>query len=166
LTIEEILGRSRSADKDNGANGDTPPEGTAECMGRRRPGMTDVTIRGIEDDVYAQFAAEAKRRGVSIGELTTKVMKEFVEGVSGKPVYRISDQPAITVSKNDLESTDGVVSFSDIEMLEFEDDVDWETFRNRVDKIVDVEVLVLPKSLSKFQVLTKARDVQMITSKK
>jgi hypothetical protein len=128
--------------------------------------MTDVTIRGIDDDVYARFAAEAKRRGVAIGELTTKVMKEFVEGSSGKPTYHISDQPALTVSKNDLESTDGVVSFSDIQMLEFDDDVDWETFRTRVDKIQDVEMLVLPKSLSKFQVLTKARDVQMITNRK
>ena len=33
--------------------------------------MTDVTIRGIEDDVYAKFTAEAKKRELSIGELTT-----------------------------------------------------------------------------------------------
>jgi hypothetical protein len=36
--------------------------------------MTDVTIRGIDDDVYSKFAAEAKRRGISIGELTTLAM--------------------------------------------------------------------------------------------
>ena len=127
--------------------------------------MTDVTIRGIEDDVYSSFAAEAKRRGVPIGELTTKVMKDFVEGSSGKVVYHISDLQQLTVSKNDLESTHGTVSFSDIAMLEFADDVDWETFKSRVDRIEDVRLVVLPKSISKFQFLTKSRDVQMVRSK-
>jgi len=139
---------------------------TAKEPKRRDPGMTDVTIRGIDDDVYARFAAEAKRRGTAIGELTTKVMREFVDASSGKPAYHISDLAQLTVSKNDLESIDGLVSFTDVETLEFADDVDWEIFKSKVERIEDVNVIVLPKSLSKFQVLTKARDVQMVKSKK
>jgi len=127
--------------------------------------MTDVTIRGIDDDVYSQFAAEAKRRGVAIGELTTKVMKDFVEDSSGKPIYRITDLAQLTVSKNDLESIDGQVSFSDIQMLEFADDVNWEIFKTKIDRIEDVAVVILPKSISKFQVLTKARDVATVKTK-
>jgi len=124
-----------------------------------------VTIRGIDDDVYSQFAAEAKRRGVAIGELTTKVMKDFVEDSSGKPIYRITDLAQLTVSKNDLESIDGQVSFSDIQMLEFADDVNWEIFKTKIDRIEDVAVVILPKSISKFQVLTKARDVATVKTK-
>ncbi len=165
MTIEEIIGKSRSNDKDNGANGDMSRQET-DRTGRRQSGMTDVTIRGIDDDVYARFAAEAKRRGASIGELTTKVMKDFVDSSAGKSVYKISDLAHLTVSKNDLDSIDGVVSLTDIQMLEFDDDVDWETFKTKVEKIEDVAVVVLPKSISKFQVLTKARDVSTIKSKK
>ncbi|MGD1060826.1 MAG: hypothetical protein ABR879_05155 [Methanomassiliicoccales archaeon] len=165
MTIEEILAGARVDNNNNGAKRDTNECGP-NAGSRKASGMTDVTIRGIEDDVYSNFAAEAKKRGIPIGELTTKVMKDFVEGSSGKAVYHICDLAQLTVSKNDLESTDGTVSLSDIEMLEFADDVDWETFRTRVDKIQDVELIVIPKSLSKFQVLTKARDVQMIRNKK
>ncbi len=165
VSIEELLGRSRSNDNNNGANGDTCKCGSAESSRRRGMDMTDVTIRGIDDDVYSQFAAEAKRRGVAIGELTTKVMKDFVEDSSGKPIYRITDLAQLTVSKNDLESIDGQVSFSDIQMLEFADDVNWEIFKTKIDRIEDVAVVILPKSISKFQVLTKARDVATVKTK-
>ncbi len=166
MSIEDMLRRARSNEKDNGANGDTSHYDATERSGRRGSEVTDVTIRGIDDDVYARFAAEAKRKGVAIGELTTSVMRDYVDASSGKPAYHISDLAQLTVSKNDLESVDGLVSFSDVDMLEFADDVDWEIFKTKVERIEDVRVIILPKSLSKFQVLTKARDVQMVRTKK
>ncbi len=127
--------------------------------------MTDVTIRGIDDDVYARFAAEAKKRGMAIGELATEVMREVVDkGIS--PSYRLKDLDMLNVSKTDLESVDGPVIFSDIELLNFEDDVTWPVFNEHVEAIRDVEMISLPKSLSKFQVLTKSKDVEAITNRK
>ena len=127
--------------------------------------MTDVTIRGIDDDVYARFAAEAKKRGMAIGELATEVMREMVDrGIS--PSYRLKDLDMLSVSKTDLESVDGPVIFSDIELLNFEDDVTWPVFNEHVEAIRDVEMISLPKSLSKFQVLTKSKDVEAITNRK
>ncbi len=166
MSIEDMFRRSRSEEKDNGANGDTSNCDAIERLTRRGSKMTDVTIRGIDDDVYARFAAEAKRKGIAIGELTTSVMRDYVDASSGKSAYHITDLTQLTVSKTDLESVDGLVSFSDIEMLEFDDDVDWDIFKTKVERIEDVRVVVLPKSLSKFQVLTKARDVQMVKTKK
>ena len=80
--------------------------------------MTDVCIRGVDDDVYARFAAEAKKRGLAIGELATEVMREVVDR-GASPSYRLKDLDMLSVSKADLESVDGPVIFSDIELLNF-----------------------------------------------
>lgn len=121
--------------------------------------MTDVTIRGIEDEVYAKFAAEAKRRGVSIGELATQAMRVMASEGPGS-AYAIRNQEDLSVSKADLMSLDGTVRFSNIETLRFEDDVDWEVFKAKVEGLDNIETVVLPRSLSKFQVLTRARSVE------
>ena len=126
--------------------------------------VTDVTIRGIDDDVYARFAAEAKKRGVPIGELTTTAMRDLLDKATG-PSYRIANLEYLSVSKNDLESMDGPVVLEDIEALEFEDDVDWPTFNQHVERVENVEAVLLPKTLSKFQLLTKAKNVDVVKSK-
>jgi hypothetical protein len=127
--------------------------------------MTDVTIRGINDEVYSRFAAEAKRRGISIGELTTMAMGTLI-AESCEPNYRIESIDMLVVSKEDLESLEGMVTLENIDMLEFDESVDWPTFNQRVKEISNVDLLVLPKGLSKFQVLTKSRNVELIRSKK
>jgi hypothetical protein len=127
--------------------------------------MTDVTIRGIDDETYSRFAAEAKRRGVSIGELTTQAMSSFIAADTG-PSYRIGDIDALTVSRSDLESLEGPVTLENIDMLEFDGTVDWPTFSQKVKRIENVDLLVLSKGLSKFQVLTKSKNVSLIRSKK
>ncbi|MBI0584155.1 MAG: hypothetical protein ISF22_08000 [Methanomassiliicoccus sp.] len=126
--------------------------------------MTDVTIRGIDDETYSRFAAEAKKRGVSIGELTTEAMRSLINETSG-PSYRIGDVNALVVSRTDLESLDGPVTLTDIDMLEFDESVDWPTFSQHVKSIRDVDLLLLPRGLTKFQILTKSKDVALIQSK-
>jgi hypothetical protein len=127
--------------------------------------MADVCIRGIDDETYARFAAEAKKRGMAIGELATEVMREVVSK-EASPSYRIKDLDTLNVSKTDLESVDGRIVFSDIAVLNFEDDVTWPVFNERVEMIKDVDMITLPKTLSKFQVLTKSKDVATITNRK
>jgi post-segregation antitoxin (ccd killing protein) len=126
--------------------------------------MTDVTIRGIDDDTYTQFAAEAKRRGVPIGELATQAMKAMISDTSA-PSYRIGNLEDLSVSKSDLESVEGTAIFENIENLSFDDTIDWPTFNQRVKSIANVETITLPRSLSKFQVLTKSKNVQDIRAK-
>ncbi len=58
--------------------------------------MADVTIRGIDDEVYARFTGEAKKRGISIGELTTIVMRALVDDPD---VTDISDRGACKLER-------------------------------------------------------------------
>ncbi|MFA5312059.1 MAG: hypothetical protein WC375_01930 [Methanomassiliicoccales archaeon] len=126
--------------------------------------MTDVTIRGIDDDVYSRFAAEAKKGGKAIGELTTEVMRAYVD--KDTPVsYKIQNIDKLTVSKIDLESMDGLIVFMNIDYLEFMDDVDWTLFKAHVDRIENVDKVVVPRSLSKFQILTRAKNVDKVMTK-
>jgi hypothetical protein len=127
--------------------------------------MTDVTIRGIDDDVYARFAAEAKKRGIPIGELTTQVMRDLVEEVSN-PGYCINNVDDLEVAKRDLESMDGSINFNNIDVLEFAEDVDWETFKVKVGSIVNVDKVIIPATLTKLQVLIKAKNVSEIRTRK
>lgn len=123
--------------------------------------MTDVTIRGIDDEVYSRFTAEAKKRSMSIGELTTLVMRALVSETSTR-TYRIGDLASLKVTKKDLDSLEGIVTFYDIKTLEFDDQIDWETFDKHIGAIVGVGTVKAPANITKFQVLTKCRAVNKV----
>jgi hypothetical protein len=126
--------------------------------------LTDVTIRGIDDDVYAKFTAEAKKRDLSIGELTTIVMRALVEDISTTN-YRIGNLNTLTVSRKDLESLKGPVMFQNIKMLEFAEDIDWDMFDRSVMSIKNCAKVLIPPSLTRFQVLTKCAMVSEVKTK-
>jgi len=126
--------------------------------------MTDVTIRGIDDDVYAKFTAEAKKRELSIGELTTIVMRALVEEI-GTTNYRISDLASLVITRKDLESLKGQVMLHRIKKLEFADDVDWDLFDRTVMSIKSSSIVLIPKSITRFQVLTKCNMVSEVRTK-
>ena len=126
--------------------------------------MTDVTIRGIDDDVYAKFTAEAKKRDLSIGELTTIVMRALVEEI-GTTNYRISDLNSLVITRKDLESLKGQVMLHRIKKLEIADDVDWDLFDRTVSSIKSSNVVLIPPSITRFQVLTKCSMVGEVKTK-
>lgn len=121
--------------------------------------MTDVTIRGIDDEVYSLFSAEARKKGVSIGELVTVVMRAFLGETAHISQDRISDMDVLEVSEKDLKSLTEKIAFSDIAKLEFKSDVSWESFVNHVSTIEDVEKLTCPKSFPKLALLTKCKNI-------
>lgn len=126
--------------------------------------MTDVTIRGIDDDVYAKFTAEAKKRELSIGELTTIVMRALVEEI-GTTNYRISDLASLVITRKDLESLKGQLMLHRIKKLEFADDVDWDLFDRTVMSIKSSAIVLIPQSITRFQVLTKCNMVSEVKTK-
>ena len=127
--------------------------------------VTDVTIRGIDDSVYSLFSAEARRRSVPIGELVTQVMRIFLEETDEKR-FTIEGQDELTLTRDELESVGGPIGFNGIKVLTIGDDVDWELFDKHVDEIRKSKTVVIPKSLTKLQVLTKCRNVDKIVRSK
>ncbi len=127
--------------------------------------MTDVTIRGIDDHVYSLFSAEARRRSVPIGELVTQVMRIFLEETNEKR-FTVEGQDELTITKDELKSVGGPISFSGIKNLTISEDIDWEIFDQYVDEIRKSKTVVIPNSLTKLQVLTKCRNVDKIVSGK
>lgn len=124
--------------------------------------MTDVTIRGIEDDVYARFSAEARMKGVSIGELVTLVMRAYLEESTGSDLG-VSNIHYVEVTEEDLKTLDGTVSFSNIPKLEFKPDVTWQSFSEHVTEIRSVARLIVPPTFPRLSLLTKCRNVGRIT---
>jgi hypothetical protein len=127
--------------------------------------VTDVTIRGIDDSVYSLFSAEARRRSIPIGELVTQVMRIFLEETSEKQ-FRIEGLDELALTKDELESVGGPVAFSGIKTLTISDDIDWESFNKYVAEIRKSKTVVIPKTLTKLQVLTKCRNVDEILQRK
>jgi len=147
-----------------------------------------VTIKGIDKELYEKAVQLSREMGMTAGELVNKALrmvmsvtdaatktvagavqavgesgKAFAEGAKGvKVVTGIDD---LTITKADLESSDSPVSFRGIKRLEFADDVDWDTFNAKVSSIVMCGTVVLPRSLPKLKVLEKCSMVNKVESK-
>jgi hypothetical protein len=64
-----------------------------------------------------------------------------------------------------LESVGGPIRFNDIKEIEISEDIDWAFFDKYVDEIRKSKTVIIPKSLTKLQVLTKCRNVDEILQK-
>lgn len=121
--------------------------------------MTDVTIRGIDKDVYSEFSAEARKKNVPIGELVTTVMRAFLEESSKDSQGRISYLDSLEVSQEDLEELEGTISFYHIGRLVFSNNVRWEIFSEKVSSIENVGKLTYPKSFPRLPFLTRCQTI-------
>ncbi|MDK2463803.1 MAG: hypothetical protein QI223_03390 [Candidatus Korarchaeota archaeon] len=147
----------------------------------------DVTIRGVDSDLYDRAAEIARRTGKTIGEIINEALGLFIdltEGIrsgiqplvdSAKEASRrigegltsavptvISDLEEIEVTKTDLEQFGRRVVFQNIDRLIFTDDVDAETFDKYVALIRNCEEVKPPKGVSKLLVLSKCRRVERL----
>ncbi len=121
--------------------------------------MTDVTIRGIDDEIYALFSAEARKRGVSIGELVTLVMRAFLDKTNEMEQNEINSISSIEVSQKDLNEVEGRVGFSSIPKVEFMDDVTWDLFSKKVAYVRNVAKLTVPGNFPRLGVLVLCKHV-------
>lgn len=126
--------------------------------------VTDVTIRDIDDEVYNEFSAEARRQGKPIGALTTEAMVAYLRALQpskSESEHTISGLEEIRLSKKDLEEGGIRVSFYEIQKLFFEDDVDIDTFEKYVNSIFECDEVDLPGQLPKMRALVKCRECKV-----
>lgn len=137
--------------------------------------VTNVTIRGIDDAIYREFSAEARRREVSIGKLTSEAMREFLsrlrqENSLWEPLERLERSYLIVagvndlvVSKRDLDQAGKPVVFMNIKKLTFKDDVDKDTFERSVYRILECkEVSFPPIQISKLNIYSKCHHCNQV----
>lgn len=126
--------------------------------------MTDVTIRGIDDEVYALFSAEARKKNVPIGDLVSQVMRIYLEETTDLG-YVIEGVVELVITKGQLESVGEPISFLGIKNIVIDESVDYDVFKKYVDEIRRCKTLTVPKTLTKFQVLTRCKNVSKIIEK-
>jgi len=139
-----------------------------------------ITIRGVDQAVYERALKLARELGITIGELVNEALRRFIATLENArraieahlemlaktgDVIIISGVDSITVGKKDLEAIDKKVVFKDIKELIFADDVTDDIFKEKVYEIVNVDKVVVPKSLSTLLVASKCRYTHRIVSK-
>jgi len=135
-----------------------------------------VTIRGLSVDIYERISRLAREMGVTVGEIVNEALRRYIttlENVSraidnlvrSGDVVVISGVSSLTVTKADLESLDKPVVFRDMDELVFADDVTNDLIKNKVAKIVNVNTVYVPKTVSTLLIASKSELVRKIVPK-
>ena len=157
------------------------PEENRSARGR----FSQITIRGVDRTLYGRLSKLARRMGVNVGTLINQSMElflsmipqdggprlpqgplnlsaEFMRGFLEGLGHVIEDVEELTMSRRDLLEADRELVFVRVGRLEFEDDVDRETFRSRVRAIYHCKEVVIPETLPKVLVLSVSRGIGRI----
>ncbi len=132
-----------------------------------------VTIRGLSIDVYDKVSRLARETGATVGEIVNDALRRYIstlESISrtidnmirAGDVAVISGVSSLTVTKADLESLDKPVVFKDMDELIFTDDVTNELIKSKVARIVNVNTVYVPKSVSTLLIASKSELVKKI----
>lgn len=146
-----------------------------------------VTIKGVDKELYDRAIQAAREMGITVGELINKSLRAFLsvidvtnravasmtqvisesgrafmEGARGVKVITSVDE--LVVTREDLESIDNQVAFKGIKRLIFSNDVTWDLFNSKVASIVMCNEVVLPKSIPKLKAMDKMRFVGKVTT--
>ena len=135
-----------------------------------------VTIRGLSVDIYNRISRLAREMGVTVGEIVNEALRRYITTlenasrtidnlVRSGDVVVISGISSLTVTKADLESLDKPVVFRDMDELVFADDVTNDLIKNKVAKIVNVNTVYVPKTVSTLLIASKSELVRKIVPK-
>jgi len=137
-----------------------------------------ITIRNIDEELYAKASALAKSIGETVGEVINEALRVFLSLAEGSyelvqkvregmettlKTITVGDLDELIVSKKDLEDIEGRVRFRNIKKLIFDNTVDLETFNRKVQSIVFVNEVIIPKNIAKLKALAKMRFVKKVS---
>ena len=132
--------------------------------------LKNVTIRGIDSDVYEEFSTNIKSLNRNIGEAVTQMMQDIIQDFDGtfptlssrksltklhEKTARISHHDHLSISKSDLEEAGMSFAFRHIDKLIFEPDVDLDTFNQYVRDIRHCSRVKIPNFLPKLLLLSR-----------
>ncbi len=135
----------------------------------------NISIKGVQRRVYERVKKLANETGRTVGELTNdafkvlisaaeetrKVGEEFINAVRDSRVTYVQDLNSIEISGSELAKNNRKVAFRNIQNLVLKD-ITESDFDRYVESLVNVKFLEVPKSVSKFKVLERAKYVDNI----
>jgi len=135
-----------------------------------------VTIRGLSTDIYDRISKLARETGTTVGEIVNDALRRYIatlENISraidnmirAGDVIVISGVSSLTVTRADLETLEKPVIFKDMDELVFADDVTNDLIKNKVARIVNVNTVYTPKSVSTLLIASKSELVKKIVPK-
>ncbi len=139
--------------------------------------LKNITIRGINPDLYDEFTQRVKTLNLSIGDAVNRMMTDIIEdfngtfpqlsarGTFGKLALEkayIAHHDKLSISKRDLEEANTVFYFQHIDQLIIEPDVDLETFQTYIHSIQHCGLVKIPNILPKLLLLSKIRFCEKI----
>ena len=137
--------------------------------------VKNVTIRGIEAEIYNEFSQQMKILGMTMGDAISKMMsdvlKDFDEtfpDLSAKSLRarlrkaEISHHKELAVGARDLIEANARVTFSHINLLEIGPDVTRELFLRHVGRINHSRTVRIPAILPKLVVYSRIQFCKRI----
>ena len=135
----------------------------------------NISIKGVQKRLYERVKGLATDTGKTVGEITNdafkvllaaagetkKVGEEFIQAVMDSKSTFVQDISSIDITGPDLAKNNKKVIFKNIQNLVFKDitEADFEAY---VESIINVKNLEIPKGISKFKVLERAKYVDNI----
>jgi hypothetical protein len=135
----------------------------------------NISIKGVQKRLYERVKGLATDTGKTVGEITNdafkvllaaagetkKVGEEFIQAVMDSKSTFVQDINSIDITGHDLAKNNKKVIFKNIQNLVFKDitEADFEAY---VESIINVKNLEIPRGISKFKVLERAKYVDNI----
>jgi len=126
----------------------------------------DVTIRGLESEVYRSFSSLAKEMGKTVGELMNEAMKLYMRilrlpgELSRRIPASVEGVEELVVEDRDVKDLGRPIIFKNIKRLVLR--IDRDSLSNII-AIDGCEELVIPRDLPKLEVLSKCSGVRRIS---
>ncbi len=134
--------------------------------------MENISIKGIQSNIYKRVKEMARETGKTIGEITNESYKifisaanetkaagqEFIKGIKETQMTIIENISTVEITGEDIKSNGKNVIFRNINSLIIKD-INKEDFDKYVASIVSVKHLEVPKSIPKMMVLERSKFI-------
>jgi hypothetical protein len=132
--------------------------------------LKNVTIRGIDSEIYEEFSSSIKSLNMNIGDAITRMMADILEDFDGTfpklsskrslgkfklNKIKIMHHDFLSINKADLVEGGVKIYFMHIQKLRIGPDVDLETFNRYIGAIQHCDIVEIPNILPKVILLSK-----------
>ncbi|MDT7892430.1 MAG: ribbon-helix-helix protein, CopG family [Thermoproteota archaeon] len=138
-----------------------------------------IIVKNVDQDIKETLKNIAETSGKAVSEVVREALKlyvaaketgaQLVKGIAtttkqlvSEDLITIKNIGELSLSKEDIISFEKKIALVNIDKLEFADDVTPDLFKEKVEQIINVKELIVPKTLPKALILPKCSYVNKI----